>query len=167
MLTFDQLPLILAQNADQPSVDGASNTDAKTGDAKVTDKAADTQTTDKTVDTAKDQAPLPKDSRGGQGGFEFFLPIMIGFIVLMFIFSSRSQKKQKKQRETMIDSLKKGARVQSIGGILGTVVEVRDNKVILKIDENNNTRMQMAKSAIQSVLEDKSDTKEAELDKKD
>ena len=34
-----------------------------------------------------------------------------------------------------------------------------------KIDENNNTRMQMAKTAIQSVLEDKGDTEEADLAK--
>ena len=49
-------------------------------------------------------------------------------------------------------SLAKGSKVQTIGGILGTVVEVRDDELIVKVDENSNTRLRFAKSAVTTVL---------------
>jgi len=54
----------------------------------------------------------------------------------------------------MLAALKKGDKVQTAGGILGTVVEVRDSEVVVKVDENANTRLRFARSAIQAVLDD-------------
>ena len=82
---------------------------------------------------------------------------MLAVFVLMMIFSSRSQGKDKKRREQMIAALKKGQRVTTIGGMIGSVVEVRDDQVILKVDENANTRIRFTRSAVQGVIEDEKD----------
>ena len=50
--------------------------------------------------------------------------------------------------------LKRGDRVQTIGGILGTVVETRDGEVLLKVDEGNNTKIRFSRNAIHRVLEE-------------
>lgn len=89
-----------------------------------------------------------------------FFPIILGLIVLYF-FMFRSKNKQDKQRKDMLGSMKKGDRVQTIGGLIATVVEVRDTDVVLKIDENTNTKARYTRSAIHKVLTDE-DTKTKE-----
>jgi preprotein translocase subunit YajC len=54
----------------------------------------------------------------------------------------------------MLGQLKKGDRIQTIGGVLGTVVEARDTEVLVKVDESSNTKIRFARSAIHRVLED-------------
>jgi len=50
--------------------------------------------------------------------------------------------------------------VQTIGGILGTVIEAREGDVLLKVDESSNTKIRFARSAIHRVLEEeKSESK--------
>ena len=61
---------------------------------------------------------------------------------------------EKKKRDQMLAELKKGARIQTIGGILGTVLDVRDSEVLVKVDESTNTKMRFARSAIHRVLDD-------------
>ena len=56
------------------------------------------------------------------------------FVLLYFMMIRGPQKKQQQQNQ-MIESLKKNDRVQTIGGILGTVLDVKDDEVTLKIDE--------------------------------
>ena len=53
----------------------------------------------------------------------------------------------------MVQALAKNDRVQTIGGILGTVIEVGDDSVTLKVDEANNTKMKVAPAAIARVLD--------------
>ena len=61
----------------------------------------------------------------------------------------------------MLDNMKRGDRIQTIGGILGTVVEVREGEVVVKVDESNNTKIKFSRSAIQRVVteEDKAEVK--------
>jgi preprotein translocase YajC subunit len=54
----------------------------------------------------------------------------------------------------MIQSLEKNTKVRTIGGIIGTIVEVRENEVVLKIDENNNTKIKIIKGAIATTIAD-------------
>ncbi len=80
------------------------------------------------------------------------MPMIIMLMVVMWFFLIRGpQKKQKKHKE-MLNAVQKNARVQTIGGILGTVVEVRDEEVVIKVDESNNTKMHFARSAISRVI---------------
>ena len=82
-------------------------------------------------------------------------------IVIYFLFM-RSKRKQDQARKDQMSSLKKGARVQTIGGIIGTVVSSDENEVLLKVDESNNTKMKFTRRAISTVFPDesgKTDTK--------
>ena len=81
------------------------------------------------------------------------IPLLIGILVLYF-FVFRSKKTKDKQRVDMLANLKRGDRVQTIGGILGTVVEARENDVILKVDESTNTKIRFSRSAIHRVVEE-------------
>jgi len=100
-----------------------------------------------------------QDGGGGGGGGGLFggqttlLLVMVGFIVLMLVLSSRSRRKQAAQRQSLLAGMKKGDRVTTVGGVIGTLVEVRETEVVVKVDEQNNTRMRFLKSAISHVGE--------------
>ena len=94
-------------------------------------------------------APPPQSPFGGMG---LLLPLILIFAVVLLL-SSRGQRKEKKKREQLLASLKKGDKVQTIAGILGSIVEVREDEVIVKVDENTNARMHFRRSAIQGVIE--------------
>jgi preprotein translocase subunit YajC len=66
----------------------------------------------------------------------------------------RSSKTKQKQKQSVLDNMKRGDRVQTIGGILGTVVEARDKDVIVKVDEGNNTKIKFARGAIDRIVEE-------------
>ncbi len=82
-----------------------------------------------------------------------FLPILAAIAVLYF-FMFRGGQKDKKKFQKMLAELKRNDRIQTIGGIRGTVVEVRDDEVVIKVDESNNVRMRFARSAIKEVFAD-------------
>ena len=95
--------------------------------------------------------PAKGKGKGLLGGqWQFFL-IIGGVFLLMMIMSGRGRKKQESKRRQMLEELKKGDKVTSIGGICGTVIEVRDDEIIVKTDETNNTRMRFARWAIRGV----------------
>ncbi len=83
--------------------------------------------------------------------------IWIGLIVFMGVFffiSTRSQKKERQKTADMLSNLKKNDKVLTVGGVVGTVMNVKENEVVLKVDESTNTRMTFLKRAIQQVLTD-------------
>ena len=79
------------------------------------------------------------------------IPIILMFVVLYF-FLFRGPRKKQQQHKKMLGTMKKNDRVKTIGGIIGTVVDVRDHEVVLKIDETNNVKMHFARSAISQVF---------------
>ena len=81
--------------------------------------------------------------------------IMFPLLIVMILFiwmSSRTRKRQEQQKLDMLGAMKRGDRVQTIGGILGNVVEVKEDRILLKVDESNNTKVWFARSAIHRVL---------------
>ena len=54
----------------------------------------------------------------------------------------------------MLAALKKGDKVTSIGGIVGTIMDVREDEVVVKVDENNNVRMRFARWAVRGTGDD-------------
>lgn len=89
-------------------------------------------------------------------------PLMIGmllFVVVFFLMSSRSQKREKTKKAEMLSNLSKNDRVMTIGGVVGTVVAVKENEVTLKVDEATNTRMTFIKRSIQQVIRSEEDLK--------
>ena len=94
------------------------------------------------------------DDKGGSMFGAYFLPMMIGLIVLMLFMSGRGKRKQQAKHDQLLGGLKKGDKVRTIGGILGSVVEVRDDEVVLRIDDNANTRMRVIRKAISGMVVD-------------
>jgi preprotein translocase subunit YajC len=90
----------------------------------------------------------------GGGSFTFIFALMIAMVVFMFL-SSRSQKKrEQRQRDEMYARMAKNDRVLTIGGVIGTVISVKDNEVVVKVDESTNTKMTFLKTAIQRIVSD-------------
>jgi preprotein translocase subunit YajC len=73
-------------------------------------------------------------------------------ILLMYVFMFRSKKGQEKKRQDLINALKKGDEVQTIGGEFGRVMETRDDRILVKVDESSNTKIWYARSAIHKVV---------------
>ena len=78
--------------------------------------------------------------------------MLIPFLVIMVLVSVMGSRRDKKKRNALMSSIKKHDEVQTTGGIIGSVVELKDDTVVLKIDENSNVRMTFAKSAIVQVI---------------
>src|SRR4051812_29261721 len=110
-----------------------------------------TQTTTTTTPGAASTQPAGK----APSFMDFFatpmFPLLLGIVVL-YIFMFRSKKKQEQKVREERDQMKRGDEVQTIGGILGKVVEVRDSKVLLKVDETSNTKIWFSRTAIHRVL---------------
>jgi preprotein translocase subunit YajC len=82
--------------------------------------------------------------------------IFIGLIfVVMYFIMFRGPRKKQQQQQQMISALKKNDRVQTVGGILGTVIEVSETEITLKVDETNNTKIKVLPSAVSRVVEQK------------
>ena len=88
--------------------------------------------------------PLRKSPLGSYGNL-IFLGVMF---LLMYMILFRGPRKKQQQQKQMIQSLTKNDKVQTIGGIIGTVVDIKDNEVTLKVDESNNTKIKILRSAI-------------------
>lgn len=81
-------------------------------------------------------------------------PIYLIMILLlgMMVMVTLSGRKERKRRAALLASIKKQDRVQTAGGIIGTIVEMQGDEVVLRVDEGSNTKIRFARSAIQQVL---------------
>lgn len=76
------------------------------------------------------------------------LPLILIFVVFYF-FIIRPQKKKEQERRAMIEAVKKGDRVVTIGGIHATVTQVDEGSVLVQVD--NNVKLRVDKNAIASA----------------
>jgi len=100
---------------------------------------------------------------GGQGGFDIMalLPLILIFIVFYFLLI-RPQQKRMKEHQQMVANLRRGDRVVTGGGIVGTVTKiVSDTEAQVEIAEG--VRVRVVKSNVQQVLS-KSQPAEGEQD---
>ncbi|BAT71211.1 preprotein translocase subunit YajC [Thermosulfidibacter takaii ABI70S6] len=86
-------------------------------------------------------------------GWIQLIPLILIFVVFWFILIWPQQRRQKQHRK-MLESLKKGDKVVTIGGIYGVVTHIGDNTVIIKVDDN--TKLEVSKAAIANIVERKS-----------
>jgi len=105
-----------------------------------------------------DEGEQTKPAPGPRGLGDMMVPLLLMLLVMYFVVFRGPKKKQQQQKQMLAD-LKKNDRVRTIGGIIGTVVDLRDNEVVIKIDESNNTKMRLVRNAIHVVLTDDGDEK--------
>ena len=103
--------------------------------------------------TAATTGPTSKPAPLGDALLNPMFPLLLGIIVLYY-FMYRSRKKQDRQLKDQLGQMKRGDRVMTAGGILGKIVEVEDSKVLVKVDENSNTKIWFTREAIRKVLTD-------------
>ncbi|CAM3732559.1 hypothetical protein COLU111180_05635 [Cohnella lubricantis] len=87
------------------------------------------------------------------------LPFVLMFVIFYFLLI-RPQQRKSKERNSMLRSLKKGDKVTTIGGLHGTIHEITDDTVVLKV--NDVTKLTFERSAINNATaraESKSDSK--------
>ena len=85
------------------------------------------------------------------GGMSMWIMLALIFVVMWF-FMIRPQRKQQKELQNFRDSLKKGDKVVTIGGIYGTIAEVKENYVLLEVDKD--VKIRVNKQAIQKDYTD-------------
>ena len=91
------------------------------------------------------------DSGSGGGGQMASMFITFGLVfVVMYFLIIRPQSKRQKQAKAMLAALKRGDRVATIGGIRGVVHSIKEDAVVIKVDDN--TKIEFSKSAVATVL---------------
>src|SRR5947209_5599845 len=100
-------------------------------------------------------------AKGPPPGMDMLPLLLIGASFLIFIILP--MRRDKKQRQQMLSTVDKGDKVIVSGAIIGTVVQVDkgdekdpDDKLVIKIDENANTKMRVLRSSITRVYKKES-----------
>jgi len=74
--------------------------------------------------------------------------IMGAMFLFIYLMMFRGPKKKQQQHTNMVKALQKNDRVKTIGGIIGTIIDIKDDIITLKIDESNNTKIKITVGAI-------------------
>ena len=88
--------------------------------------------------------------QSGGGSNIMFLIMIVGFIALMYFVMIRPQRKRQKEQQDMQSNVAPGARVMTIGGLYGTVVDSDDESVTLEASDD--TFLVFARQAIAKVV---------------
>jgi len=123
-----------------PAVAGAPTDTATAGDGN---SASDANSTGDT-----------HNNKPRQGPDMWLFGILLGGVVLMWLWMGRGRRKKEAQHREMLANLKKGDKVTTIGGIIGTVIEAKPDEITVKVDETNNIRMKFSRWAIRGVGEE-------------
>ena len=94
---------------------------------------------------------------GGEGGTSLLPNILMIFMlfVIFYFLLIRPQQKKQKQHQQMVSTLRKGDKIVTNGGMYGTVSDVKEHVIVLKISEN--VKIELVKSAVATVLEKRED----------
>ena len=77
--------------------------------------------------------------------------MMVGIFVIFYFLMIRPQQKKQKELRRQIDSLSKGDKILTSGGIYGTVIGIKENIITAKIADD--VKVEIAKQAISAVVE--------------
>ncbi len=83
---------------------------------------------------------------GGLAGLIF----PIGLILILYFFMIRPQVKRQKEHKALVESLKKGDEVQTMGGLVGRITEVGENFIKVKVADG--VELTLRRNAVETVL---------------
>lgn len=85
---------------------------------------------------------------GGTANPMATMMMMVGFIAIFYFLFFRPQRKQQQEHEALVQGLKKGDEITTIGGIVGTIVHLTDDRVTIKTGD---TRIEIERSKVGQV----------------
>ncbi|HNY02280.1 MAG TPA: preprotein translocase subunit YajC [Bacteroidales bacterium] len=88
---------------------------------------------------------LAQSTAAGQSGYLNII-FILGIVVVFYFFMIRPQMKRSKDQKKFKESLQKGQKIITIGGIHGRIVEIQDTTVTIEVE--NNVRLRVEKTAI-------------------
>lgn len=93
---------------------------------------------------------------GGSGGQQpntlgFFLPIILIFAI-MYLLIFRPQMKKQKEQKSMIENIKKGDKIITVGGVMGTVVGEKQKEGTLIVKISDTTKIELVRTSVARVL---------------
>lgn len=93
-----------------------------------------------------------QSAAGGAGGFSLqgLLPFILIFIIFYFLLI-RPQQKRVKQHKLMVESLKRGNKVLTAGGILGVVTKAIDGSETVSVEISSGVTVELARQMISEV----------------
>ncbi len=83
------------------------------------------------------------------GGMMSTVVMMVAMLGIFYFMLIRPENKRKKEAEEMRSSVRKGDKITTIGGIVGTVVDVKENNIVIETSADQ-VRLELAKWAISS-----------------
>ena len=118
--------------------EGAETTVVETvAEAPVVENAVDTAET-VTEEVAAEEVAQPEPTFMQQYGMWF---LILGMIVIMYLFMWRPEQKRRKQMQQFRDGLKKGDKIITAGGIYGVIKEVHPTSLLIEVDSNVTLRI--------------------------
>jgi preprotein translocase subunit YajC len=96
------------------------------------------------ISDAMAQGPSPT----GDGGMSIIF--LVGMFVIMYFFLIRPQVKRQKEHKAMVGGLKKGDEIQTMGGMMGKIVELGDN--FMKVEVADNVIVTVRKNAVEAIM---------------
>jgi len=90
-----------------------------------------------------------------------FLPLMVIMFAVMYFLIIRPQKQKEKKRQAMITNVRKQDRIVTAGGVHGVVVSVKENEVVVRVDDAKDVKIKVDKSALTSVSAPRGEQEEA------
>ena len=106
---------------------------------------------------------MPSSSSAAAGPFAMLIPFAMMFLIF-YVIVFRPQAKARKDHEQLLKNLKKYDQVATVGGLFGTVVNVKPEAITLRIDEN--VRVEVEPSAIVRLVKKASGSDPATTEKK-
>lgn len=106
-------------------------------EAPVVENAVDTAET-VTEEAATEEVAQPEPTFMQQYGMWF---LILGMIVIMYLFMWRPEQKRRKQMQQFRDGLKKGDKIITAGGIYGVIKEVHPTSLLIEVDSNVTLRI--------------------------
>ena len=101
-------------------------------------------------ETAHAMGTTGAQGEGGAGGTSMLIMLVAIFAIFYFLMI-RPESKRRKERQAMIDSLSRGDRIVTIGGLYGEVQDVHEDRVVIRIAEG--IKVEVAKSAVSGKRE--------------
>lgn len=100
--------------------------------------------------TGQPAGPVQTAPQSPFGGTQMMLILLVPF-VLLILMQTLGGRKERKKRQEMLSSMKKNDRVITLGGIIGSITDMYEDEIVLKLEDG---KMRVTRAAIQTVLKD-------------